>query len=74
MSKLLPATGQMRKALVRDLVLSISIGTACAYAYWNMHSVPKLEMYRDHFAAEKKEYLATHAEFLNSLKEASDKN
>ena len=61
----------MRKRLVLDLALSISIGTVCAYAYWNIHSVPKLEKYRDYFAKEKKEYLETHAEFLNSLKEAS---
>lgn len=42
--------------MCRDLALSITIGFSLATVYWEYYSVPRLAVFRDHFAAVKVEY------------------
>ncbi|EOQ99508.1 hypothetical protein E3P92_03257 [Wallemia ichthyophaga] len=51
-----PITGKFRKGVIRDISVSLGLGTALGYAYWHIFHIPKATR-RDQFylklAAEK---------------------
>lgn len=51
MSRMQPIVGKLRKLVARDLVVSLSVGTVCAFAWWNYHHVPKFQKFDAYFKA-----------------------
>ncbi|KAH6567822.1 hypothetical protein BASA50_006043 [Batrachochytrium salamandrivorans] len=57
-SALAPITGRFRGRIVRDIVLSITIGTTIASVWWVTVSRPAFVKWREHDARVKLEYIA----------------
>ncbi len=63
-SAIAPITGRFRTRLVRDLVGSLTLGTAAAYYYWHNIHIPSMAKFRAHDAAVKIQVDAENAAFL----------
>jgi hypothetical protein len=47
-SAIQPITGRFQRRIVRDIVLSLSFGTAIASAFYYSHTRPKLQKFKDY--------------------------
>ncbi|EGF81577.1 hypothetical protein BATDEDRAFT_87683 [Batrachochytrium dendrobatidis JAM81] len=57
-SAIAPITGRFRGRIVRDIVVSISIGTVAAYTWWYTVSRPTMSKWKAHDAKVKIENIA----------------
>ncbi|KAI8819867.1 uncharacterized protein EV422DRAFT_568325 [Fimicolochytrium jonesii] len=62
-SSLAPITGRFKKRVVRDLVGSITFGTAAAYYWWNNSHLPKMAEYKAYDSKVRAELIAEHGEW-----------
>ncbi|KAI9101937.1 hypothetical protein DFS34DRAFT_612048 [Phlyctochytrium arcticum] len=59
-SAVAPITGRFRNRIIRDLVLSITVGTIAATYWWKTSHVPKMEMYKSYDKRVREELIKEH--------------
>ncbi|KAJ1561267.1 hypothetical protein HK405_004425 [Cladochytrium tenue] len=62
-SAIAPITGRFRNRVVRDLVLSLSIGSAAGYAFWTLYHQPAINKYKAYDAYATEEIRKAHQGF-----------